>query len=92
MTTLHIEVQITDLPAWKRGFADHAEARREAGVRGQQVRHPVGDESRLVIDLDFASTGEAEAFLGYLREHVWKDEPILAAPPEVALLEPVALG
>lgn len=92
MTTLHIQVQINDLPAWKAGFAEHAESRRKAGVRRELVRHPVGDETRLVVDLDFGSVAEAEAFLGFLRENVWRDQPILAAPPEATLLEPLSVG
>jgi hypothetical protein len=92
MTTLHIEVTINDLPAWKAGFAEHAEARRKAGVRNALVRHTVGDESRLVVDLDFGSVDDAESFLTYLRDNAWKDQPILAAPPEATLLEPLAFG
>jgi hypothetical protein len=91
MTTLHIEVKINDLSAWKTGFADHAETRRKAGVRSELVRHPVGDESSLVVDLDFGSTDEAASFLGYLQEKVWKDQPILAAPPQASILEPLDL-
>ena len=89
MTSLHIQVRINDLSAWKVGFADHADARQKAGVRAESVRHPIGDESTLVVDLDFGSEAEARSFLGYLRENVWKDQPILAAPPEVAILEPL---
>jgi hypothetical protein len=88
-TTLHIQVQINDLSAFKVGFADHAETRRNAGVRAESVRHAIGDDSRVVIDLDFGSPAEAEAFLGYLRENVWKDQPVLAGPPKATLLEPV---
>jgi hypothetical protein len=90
-TTLHIEVQINDLSAWKAGFADHADARQRAGVRNALVRHPVGDQSRLVIDLDFDSAGEANAFLNFLQNDVWKDQPTLAGPPSAAILEPLAL-
>ena len=89
MTSLHIEVRINDLKAWKTGFADHADVRRKAGVRAESVRHPLDDESTLVIDLDFGSEAEARSFLDYLRDNVWKDQPILAAPPEVVLLEPL---
>jgi hypothetical protein len=90
MTTLHIQVRVNDLSAWKAGYADHAETRRKAGVRSESVRRPVDDESKLVIDLDFGSEAEARSFLQFLRENVWKDQPVLAAPPEVALLEPLA--
>jgi hypothetical protein len=92
MTTLHIQVPINDLSAWKAGYADHAETRRRAGVKAERVRHPVGDDSLLVIDLDFESAPEAESFLGFLRENVWKDQPVLAGPPEARILEPVELA
>ena len=88
-TTLHIQLQINDLSAFKTGYADNAETRKKAGVRGEAVRHVVGDESRVVIDLDFGSATEAEDFLGYLRENVWKDQPIITMPPQATLLEPV---
>jgi len=92
MTTLHIQVQINDLAAWKAGFADHAEIRRKAGVRTESVRHPAGDESTLVVDLDFSSVGEAESFLGFLQDNVWKDQPVLARPPQATILEPLELA
>ncbi|MGI9051762.1 MAG: hypothetical protein ACR2HQ_03790 [Ilumatobacteraceae bacterium] len=91
MTTLHLQVQINDLAAWQSAFADHAETRRRAGVRSESVRHPADDESTLVIDLDFDSRREAEAFLGFLRDNVWKDQPILAGPPQAMILEPLEL-
>lgn len=92
MTTLHIQVPVNDVAAWKAGFADHAEARRQAGVRTESVRHPVGDASLLVVDLGFGSVGAAEAFLGFLKENVWKDQPILAGPPQASILEPLDLS
>ena len=42
------------------------------------MRHPVGDDKRLLIDLDFDTTAEASEFLSFLRREVWKDQPILA--------------
>ena len=91
-TTLHIQVPINDVSAWKAGFAEHAGTRKQAGVRDARVRHPVGDQSLLVIDLDFGSVGEAEAFLGFLENNVWKDQPVLAGTPEVKILEPLDLA
>jgi hypothetical protein len=92
MTTLHIDVQINDLTAWKAGYAEHAESRRRLGVRSAVVRHPIGDDKRLLIDLDFDTTAEATEFLHFLQEEVWKDQPVLSAPPEASILEPVPLS
>ena len=80
--TLHLEVPVTDTLPDKAGFADHTETRRQAGVRAVQVRHPVGDTSLLIVDLDFGSAPEAEKFLGFLQEQVWRrDHPVLAGEP-----------
>ena len=92
MNTLHIDVQINDLAAWKAGFAEHAESRRRLGVRNAVVRHLIGDDKRLMIDLDFDTHTEAKDFLQFLQREVWKDQPVLAAPPEASILEPVPLG
>jgi hypothetical protein len=92
MNTLRIDIQINDLAAWKAGFAEHAESRRRLGVRNAVVRHPVGDDKGLMIDLDFDTPAEAKGFLHFLQQEVWKDQPILAAPPEASILEPVPLG
>ena len=89
MTTLHLQVPINDLSAWKAGYAENAGIRRDAGVRNESVRHPVGDESRLVIDLEFDGVPQAEAFLGFLTEKIWKDQPVLAGTPEAEILESV---
>lgn len=91
MTTLHLQVPINDFSAWKSGFAEHAETRRNAGVRNTVVRHPVGDESLLIVDLDFDSVPDAEAFLGFLQNNVWKDQPILAGEPKATILQTVEL-
>jgi hypothetical protein len=92
MTSLHINVRITDLEGFKAGYARHADARTQRGVRRDSVRHPLGDDQRLVIDLDFDSAAEAEAFLGFLRTEVWPNQPVLAATPEATILESVAVG
>ena len=89
MTTLHLEVPINDLAGWKAGFAEHVETRNRAGVRSEQVRHPVGDESLLFVDLEFGSAAQAEDFLGFLQENIWKDQPILAGTPKAWILEPL---
>lgn len=73
MTTLHIEHAITDLDTWTSAFSRFAEVRGRAGVRSETVRVPVDDPTFVVIDLDFDTPAEAEAFLRFLTTQVWAD-------------------
>lgn len=94
MTSLHIEHPITDLTTWTTAFTALAEVRRQAGVRAEQVRHPVGDPKFIVLDLEFDSTDQAEAFLQFLQSQVWavpENSPALAGTPEAKVLQPVEL-
>lgn len=91
MATLHIEHRITDFDTWNSAFNRFADARRNAGVQGHTVRRPVGDPTYVVIDLDFGTAGEAQAFLGFLEANVWavrENAPALAGTPETMILEP----
>jgi hypothetical protein len=68
-----------------------AEARRQAGVRAHRVQRPVGDPRYVVVDLDFETRHEAEAFLRFLKTQVWgipQNAPALAGSPETMILEP----
>jgi len=91
MPTLHIEHPITDFGAWSSAFARFAEARRQAGVRAQRVQRPAGDPNYVVIDLDFGTHGEAEAFLRFLQTQIGGvpgNAPALAGSPHTMILEP----
>ena len=91
MATLHIEHQISDFDTWNAAFHRFADARRNAGVQSHMVRRPIDDPNYVVIDLDFATAGEAEAFLGFLKANVWavkENSPALAGTPETMILEP----
>jgi hypothetical protein len=91
MPTLHIEHPITDFGAWSSAFARFAEARRQAGVRAQRIQRPAGDPNYVVVDLDFGTRGEAEAFLRFLTGQVWgipQNAPALAGSPKTMILEP----
>lgn len=90
MTTLHITAPVTDIDAFKTGFAEKADVRRESGVRDVKLRQSVNGDSVVVIDLDFGTVAEAEAFLGYVRENIWKDNPLLAGSPKAMILEPLS--
>jgi len=94
MTTLHIEHAISDLSLWREAFARFAAARMDAGVQAERVMQPLDDPQYIVIDLDFASTPEAEAFLGFLRAKVWSSpqaSPALTGEVRARVLEPVAV-
>jgi hypothetical protein len=91
MPTLHIEHPITDFDTWRLAFARFADARRQAGVRAQRVHRPAGDPNYVVVDLDFGTRGEAEAFLRFLTTQVWAvpgNAPALAGSPQTMILEP----
>jgi hypothetical protein len=93
MPTLHIEHPITDFDTWSSAFARFAEARRRAGVRAQRVHRPAGDPNYIVVDLDFGTRDEAEAFLRFLKAQVWgvpQNAPALAGSPQAMILEPAA--
>ncbi|GEL20679.1 hypothetical protein [Pseudonocardia asaccharolytica] len=92
MPTLHIEHAITDFPTWKAAFDRFGEARERSGVRRHHVQRPVGDPHYVVIDLDFDTVPEAEAFLDFLQANVWssrENAPALAGTPQARILEPV---
>jgi len=88
--TLHIEHPITDFPTWTAAFDRFAGMRRDAGVRAERVQRPVHDQRYVVIDLDFDTVDEAEAFLHFLKTQVWanvENAPALAGTPETMVLE-----
>jgi hypothetical protein len=91
MATLHIEHRITDFDTWASAFNRFADARRDGGVRGYRVLRPVDEPAYVVIDLDFDSTGQANAFLDFLKTSVWVDAPALVGTPETMVLEPAGL-
>ena len=95
MTTLHIEHPITDLDLWLAAFDRMSETRANAGVTAQRVLRPVDDPNYIFVDLDFATTEEAQRFLGFLESKVWSSNdnaPALAGTPQTKLLQPAGLG
>jgi hypothetical protein len=91
MTTLHIEHAITDIATWSDAFNRFADARREAGVRSEQVQRPVDDPHYVVVDLGFDTAVAAEGFLRFLQANVWgvpENSPGLAGTPTTMILEP----
>jgi hypothetical protein len=92
MPTLHIEHEITDIETWLSAFNGFADARRNAGVRAERVQRPVDDPNYIVIDLEFGTVAEAQAFLRFLETRVWaiqQNAPALAGAPQTKILEEV---
>jgi hypothetical protein len=91
MATLQIEHPITDYDTWRQAFDTMAEPRRRAGVLRARVARPVDDPHYVVVHLDFDTTEEAEAFLGFLEKNVWASTstaPALAGRPRTLILQP----
>ena len=89
MHILQIEHEISDLETWLGAFARFEEARRGAGVQGQRIAHPVGDDKYIVVQLDFGSAEEAQNFKGFLENRVWSNpdaSPALAGTPKARVL------
>ena len=92
MATLHIEHQIRDFDTWKEAFDRDPAGRQQSGVRRYRVLRPIDDPNFVVIDLDFDSSREAEAFAAALHD-VWRSSrasPALLGTPETRILEAVA--
>jgi hypothetical protein len=93
MATLHIEHAITDLDTWLSAFNGFASARRSAGVRAERTQQPLHDAGYIVVNLDFATADEAQAFLSFLKDQVWAipaNAPALAGTPKTMILEDIA--
>ena len=91
MVTVHIEHPIRDFETWKAAFDRDPVGRERSGVRHYRILRPIDDPNYVMIDLDFESAGEAEAFLAAMRD-VWRSPaaaPALAGSPQARIVEPV---
>jgi hypothetical protein len=89
VATLHIEHGITDFSAWKTNFDRFAAKRSEAGVTAHRIYQPHDNAAYVVIQLDFPSVEQAQAYQEFLKAHVWStpaNSPGLVGPPRVCVL------
>jgi hypothetical protein len=68
MPILQIEHAVRDFDGWKKAFDSDPVGREQGGVRRYRLLRSVDDPNYVVIDLEFDSSGEAEAFRDALRE------------------------
>ena len=79
MHVLQIEHPIRDFEIWKAAFDQFSDKRRHSGVRRHQIFQPADDENYVVLDLEFESEGEAEAYLEWLQREVWSSREASSA-------------
>ena len=92
MHHLQIEHPISDFDTWKRAFDGFADFRQQSGVRLYRVLRPTDDPNYVIIELEFDSSSEAEAFLAALRRNVWSSReaaPALRGELQTRIVEAV---
>jgi hypothetical protein len=91
MPILQIEHAISDFDVWKKAFDADPVRREESGVRRYRVFRPVDDPNYVKLDLEFDSSGEAEAFRVALQS-LWgsgRAAPALVGSPQARIVEQV---
>lgn len=79
MYILRIEHGTEDYEGWKRAFDDDPIGREKSGVRSYRILRPVDDPSRVMIDLEFETSDEAEAMHAALRK-LWDRVDMIRDP------------
>ena len=87
MYILRIEHPVPDYDSWKEAFDSDPIGRERSGVRRYRVMCATDDPSRVMLDLEFDSLGEAEAVKAALGE-VQFDSPSEAEAVRAALEDP----
>jgi hypothetical protein len=62
MPIVQIEHGVRDFDAWKRTFDSDPIDREPSGVRRYRIARPIDDPNHVVVDLEFDSVEQAEAF------------------------------
>jgi hypothetical protein len=89
LATLHIEHPITDFVTWKAAFDRFEGKRADAGVTAHRIQQPVDDPAYVIIQLDFPTVKQAQAFAEFLETRVWttpENSPGLAGIPRARVL------
>jgi hypothetical protein len=90
MVTLHIEHPISDFTTWQAAFARFSDARADGGVLTARVYRPIDDPKFVLIDLDFDTVEQAQAFREFLHTRVWStpaNAPALAGAPLTRIMQ-----
>ena len=90
MSILRIEHPVRDFEAWKETFDSDPVGREQSGVRRYRVLRPIDDPNYVMVDLEFDSSSEAEAFGAALRG-LWRrvEAEGLISSPRARIVEVV---
>ncbi len=90
MAILQIEHPVRDFDAWKEVFDSDPVGREGGGVRRYRIARPTDDPDYVVVDLEFDTVGEAEAFRDALR-NLWRrvEAEGLVESPQARIVEAV---
>ncbi len=83
MPIVRIEHTVPNFEAWKQAFDSDPADRKGAGVRRYQILRSHDDPNFVMIDLEFDSLGDAEAFLVTM-QRIW------SGPGKAVMLSPRA--
>jgi hypothetical protein len=70
MPIVRIEHAVPDFEKWKQAFDRDPADRKGSGVRRYQILRAQDEPNYVMIDLEFDSVGEAEAFLRTMQQ-IW---------------------
>jgi hypothetical protein len=87
MPILHIEHEVGDFDTWKRtAFDADPIGRARSGVRRYRVSRSVDDPNYVMIELEFATTSEAEAMHTALQK-LWRNPLAQIGRPTARIME-----
>ena len=84
MHVLRIDHVVWDFDVWKQAFDSDPASRQVGGVRQYRILRLADEPNHVLVDLEFDSAGEAEAFADRLRA-LW-----IEAGPRLGLESPTA--
>jgi hypothetical protein len=91
MPILRIEYLVRDFEVWKEAIDSDPVGREQGGVRRYRILRPIDDPNYVMVDLEFDSSSEAEAF-GAALPDLWRRleaEGLIIGSPQVRIVEAV---
>jgi hypothetical protein len=90
MATLRIELEVRDYDLWRSAFDKDAGGRERSGARRYRIFRPVDVDHTVMLDLDFDTAADADAFRDILQTKVWPSRdkaPAVIGAPTTHLLQ-----